>query len=608
MSRRKPAAPDAGETPESRIVRLVTGAPVHGAESSPPPDEDPPWADESGEDPFDAAGPSELRAGDAGGGDSSIDLEAVKRCAGFDHSDTDNGQRLIAHFGRDLTVMAQGGVDGGDWLHWDGCHWDLDGGAAGAALLAQKVGGRIALEAEYLEHTPQEQAALDGARGFKKADQSEKAKAARAAADDARKALKARRLARWRFAITSKNAARLKNMQVCAGPHLRKPVESFNRDPFLIVTQTHTLRLLCRTHGKGEEAEKVCQIDARAAHAREDYATGLIPCDYDPYASRPKWEAFLDRCMPDIETRRTVQQFAGTGLLGILLQRLMFHHGFGANGKSVFLAAISGVVGKSYGVSLPKETLLGQGERGAGQASPDLVRLFGKRMVRIDELKENESVREDLVKRLTGGDEMAVRNLFKGYFEFANIATPHMSGNGFPKIDGTDNGIWRRMLVVHWEVTIPVEERREFDEFVADLLTERSGILNWLLEGARDYLENGLFIGPKIAAATQEYREDMDPIGLFVAACVETAEGESVSARTLFEAYKNWAAANGRYADDKHQTRFGREMKKLFKKAETRQGRVYLDIRLHDVPAAPEKGRKREETDYPPPPDEGDGF
>lgn len=527
-------------------------------------------------DPLSAATDFERRflAGD-------VNLDAVRRCAGLDHSDTDNGRRLREHFGNNLTVIAQAGIPGGDFLSWDSRHWDLEGGANGAALLAQKIGELIAHEAEFLEHTPTERAAIEAAAA-RENDNSAVGKALREDARRAHQALEGRRAARRRFATTSKNSARLRNMRDCAAPHLRRSADDFNCDPMLVVTQTDTLRMAIGNDG----GQRRARVDVIEGHRREDYATGLIPCDYDPSARAPKFEAFLDECLPDLDVRRTVQGYSGTGLLGVLPQRLMFHHGFGANGKSVFLAVLSGVIGKSYGVSLPKETLLGLGERGAGQASPDLVRLYGKRFVRIDELKENEQVREDLVKRLTGGDEMAVRNLFKGYFEFANHATPHMSGNGKPKIDGTDNGIWRRMLVVHWDVTIPPERRREFDAFVADLLTERSGILNWLLEGARDYLENGLFIAEKVAAVTQDYREEMDPIGRFAQDCVRRRDGYRIKARVLYEAYKSWAAANAVTAC--FETRFAREMEKKFEKDRRGRVRAYLDVELHSVPDRPE--------------------
>jgi putative DNA primase/helicase len=256
----------------------------------------------------------------------------------------------------------------------------------------------------------------------------------------------------------------------------------------------------------------------------------------------------------------------------------MYHWGSGANGKSVFLAVIAGVLGSSLSVSLPKETIMGQGERGAGQASPDLVRLLGKRMVRIDELKDGEALREDLIKRLTGGDPMTVRAMYEAYLEFPNVATPHMSGNGKPKIDGTDNGIWRRMLVMHWSVEIPEGRRRDFDEIVADLLTERDGILNWLIAGAVDYLENGLYIAPAARAATEEYRVDMDPVRQFRERCLKAVPGARVQASRMYAAYVAWAKANGR--TEFSATRVGKELGRSLRRDETGSVRFYVDVEL----------------------------
>ena len=45
---------------------------------------------------------------------------------------------------------------------------------------------------------------------------------------------------------------------------------------------------------------------------------------------------------------------------------------------------------------LAQESVLGASERGAGSASPDLVRLFGKRFLSVAELKEGEALRERL--------------------------------------------------------------------------------------------------------------------------------------------------------------------------------------------------------------------
>lgn len=534
----------------------------------------PPASDDEGEGP-----PSDV------GGDPAI----VRECASLDQSDTDNAKRLIAHFGRDIAVVARDGKPGGDWISWEGRFWDYAAGPSIVTRAAQKVGGRIAAEAEFLGLTPEERRAVAAAEAFSADDKSPIAVAARSTAKAAREALTRRKLARWRFAVSSKNSARIKSMLEMAQPLTRKPSADFNRDPLKFAARNATIAFRVEDDldcPDPDVVRKVWREKVSEGHDREDLLTGLVGADYDPDARAEKFFAFLERCLPDPAVRRTLQAYSAMGLLGLLAQKLCFHYGAGANGKSVFLAVLAAVIGSSLGVSLPKETIMGTGERGAGQASPDLVRLFGKRFVRIDELKEGESVREDLVKRLTGGDTLVVRDLFQGYLEFPNVATPHMVGNGYPRIDGTDLGIWRRMLVIHWGVTIPESERKPFDAFVAELLTERAGILNWLVAGARDFLGSGLVVAEACAAATQEFREDMDPIGRFVEACVAATPGEKVQARVMYEAFKSWAMANAVAVF--HESRFGRDMKRRFKRDDRGHTRAYCDVALHDVPARPD--------------------
>ncbi len=506
------------------------------------------------------------------GGDPAI----VRECSALDHSDTDNGKRLIAHFGQDIAVVARDGSPGGDWLGWEGRFWDFAGGASLAVLLAQRVGGRIAAEGTYLALSPEEARVVAAAEAFPDSDVSETAKAARSAARAVRATLEKRRLARWRFAVSSKNSGRIDSMLKCVAPDKRMASSAFNRDPLKFAAQNATISFLV------DRERKVARVDVRQGHERGDYLTGLVSAPYDRQALRPKWNAFLERFLPDRAVRRTVRAYSGMGLLGLLAQKVMFHYGLGANGKSVFLSVLGAVIGPSLGVALPKETLMGTGERGAGQASPDLVRLFGKRFVRIDEVKEGEKLREDLIKRLTGGDTLVVRDLFKGYLEFPNVATPMMVGNGYPRVEGTDHGIWRRMLVVHWSVTIPEAEQKPFGEVTAELLSERAGILNWLIEGACDTLANRLPIAAASAVATRDFQEDMDPIGRFVAACIESAPGKTVQARALYDAYRSWAFASA--MSPASENKFGREMKKRYERGEDRLCRWYAGIALKNVP------------------------
>jgi putative DNA primase/helicase len=529
---------------------------------------------------------------------------AIEKCSKLDQSDTGNAKRFLTYFAGDVLVMQETATPGGSWLKFTGKFWDLANGAADVTLLAQQVGQLIAREADLLAATPHERRLIEAAEIAEKRrvvlgdtsfdDVPDEQKSERRmlegailAGNKARDAVVKRKIARRKFGITSQNGSRVREMLNMAAPHLRRDPASFNANPYVVATEDHTLHFARERDLEcpDPDAERfIWRVQTRPGHDRNDLITGLVPVHYDPDAVALGWQQFLHRFMPTpthAEKRRTLQQYCGVGLLGVSLQRVMYHYGLGANGKSVFLEVLTRVLGPGLAVSLPAETLVGKGDRSAGQAAPDIMRLFGKRTLRVSEVPADKPLQESLIKHITGGEDVTARTLFKGYVDFPNRTKPHMSGNGFPRIDGTDNGIWRRMMVMHWTETIPEGEQRNLEDVVSNLLTEAPGILNWLIEGALDYLNYGLYVAPAVSAATLAYRDEMDSIGQFIRDCVQAAPGETVTARTLYDAYHAWCDASAKHPV--FQQKFGREMKKRFTR---RDGAIhtYLDIRLHDVP------------------------
>jgi putative DNA primase/helicase len=189
----------------------------------------------------------------------------------------------------------------------------------------------------------------------------------------------------------------------------------------------------------------------------------------------------------------------------------------------------------------------------------------------------------DIVKRLTGGERIPARHLNKGYFEFQPRAKVHLSGNDPPVFDGSDAALKRRLLVPVWTEKIPEKEQREFEEVVTDLLTEGPAILNWLIVGALDYLNEGLVVSEDVAASTADYFDDMDPIGMFKRAHVVDAPGENVQSRVMYRAYQAWSAAAVKRPLS--EARFGSTMKKMgFKRDDSGSRHFYLNVRLIDPP------------------------
>lgn len=544
-------SPSPATDPLATIAAIVRAA----AEAPQPPASDPaPEGDPRDFDGFDDFDPGEDAPPPSG---PSVNEEAVKRCAGEPQNDIGNARRLIAHFGEDLRCGRELG-----WHVWTGTHWDMEGGKSAVETRAHWTASRIVLEARVLK--PFE--------GEKEEDFDK------------------RRASRRKFGISSGNRARTVAMIQQAEPYLTVPVDAFDADPLLVAVQNGVLRFTRELDAECPEPDAVRWKGSFSfePHRREDLVTKVMPVTYDKDAKCPRFQAFLDRFQPNPLMQRFLQVFHGLGIIGRTVQALVFHYGGGANGKSTFINAICDLMG-AYAQQLSAESLTGQGQRRGDQATPDLARLPGARLVRVSELPRGEPLKEALVKQLTGGEPMLVRHLNKGFFEFLPVFKAVMSGNDKPRIGGVDHGIWRRMRLVPWEVTIPDAEQREMGEVLAEFAAERSGILNWLIEGARLFLVEGLVTPDEVIAATAEYREEMDPIGSFMADCVERtdpSENASVTARQMYEAYVSWSLANARRPWK--ETAFGSAMphKGLTKTKE--RVRRYLDCRLHDVPARPD--------------------
>ena len=523
--------------------------------------------------------------------------DIVEWCASLDQSDTDNAARLIAHFGRDVLVVSQAKARAPFWAVWTGRYWDTDTGAARAFAVAQKVGPRMLLELERITLTESQQKLVDAAnsalekgkdRSLSDADRKLVKKA-----DSVLKRLGDRIDSRRKFAVTSKNRGRIEAMLACAAPHIQRDPDAFNADKLKFACNGHTISFRRFKKDKVINAgdpdnEREIEVDDAElivckGHERSDLITQIVPVDFKPDADCPLWRAFLAEMIPDLAVRKMIQVASGLGLLGLTVQKLFFHFGAGANGKSVYMETLTRLLGESA-VTLPASSFMGE-SRSAGSASPDIAKLYGRRFLRVKEIPEGEELQEAFVKEATGGEAISARDLFLGYFDFEPIFTAHMSGNGYPRITGTDEGIWRRMAVVHWPVQIPIEMRRPFEEMIARFEPEYPGILNWMIEGVMTYLREGLFIPESVTASTAQMRFEMDPTAEFCRDCVDPDPVGAVRGAELYQAYvRHHEDRVGRHGRPISIQRFGRIIKKKYEFAEDR-GTVYR-VRLHDVPVS----------------------
>ena len=73
---------------------------------------------------------------------------------------------------------------------------------------------------------------------------------------------------------------------------------------------------------------------------------------------------------------------------------------------------------------------------------------------------------------------------------------------------------------------------------------EISGILNWALEGWRDFRKNGLVVPEAVEKATSEYKSESDTLEAFLKEKCKTNNAAKVHTTKLFKKFKEWSQEN----------------------------------------------------------------
>jgi len=275
-------------------------------------------------------------------------------------------------------------------------------------------------------------------------------------------------------------------------------------------------------------------------HDPADLITKIAPVAYDPKAKCPRWERFLLECMGgDVELVEYLRRVVGYSLTGDVREHaLFFLHGNGANGKSTFVGTLLEVMG-DYGTPGAPDLLLAK----RGEAHPtEQADLFGARLVSCQEVEQNRYWAETTVKQLTGGDRIKARRMREDFWYFEPTHKFLVSGNHKPLVRGSDDGIWRRIKAIPFEVSFLGREDKGLS---AKLKAELPGIQAWAVRGCLEWQRDGLQDPPQVLAATADYREEQDTIGRFLEDRCEQGEGFRVTRSHLRRAYERWCEEEG---------------------------------------------------------------
>ncbi len=392
-------------------------------------------------------------------------------------------KRLIAVYGDRLRYVPQWKR----WLVWDGQRWAHDASGQ-AARWAKSIARRVTADALAIEGEKESRAAVNLAR-------------------------------------RGESSAGVSGALTLAGTEEGIVVspDELDADPFLLNCTNGVLDL--RTGKLGDHDPKLL-------------LTRMTGAAYDPAATGAAFAKFLDRVQPDEGMRSYLARLLGHALEGRQTVHLLpIFHGEGANGKSTMTTVVGSALG-DYGGAADPQLLTARTFDAHPTGTADL---FGMRLAILHESDAGRRLAEGTVKRLTGGDRIKARRMREDFWSFDPTHTFLMLTNHKPVIGGADEGIWRRLRLVPWEVVIPEDER---DEELGDKLAlELDAVLAWLVAGYQDWHANGLSDPDQVTAATAAYKDESDALGRFLAD--QTMNHGQVKSSDLFAAWCRWCGSEG---------------------------------------------------------------
>ena len=273
----------------------------------------------------------------------------------------------------------------------------------------------------------------------------------------------------------------------------------------------------------------------------QDYITKTAGTHSDPNMPTPLWTAFLQRVTHgDGELQAYLQRVCGYCLTGRIQEHVLFFlYGTGANGKTVFINTISGIMGE-YAITAPMDLFMATRNE---QHPTGLAYLRAARLVVATETDAGERWSEAKIKRLTGGDKITARFMRGDFFEYAPQFKIMIAGNHVPALRTVDEAMRRRIHLIPFTVTIPPEQR---DKHLPEKLkAEWPGILAWCVAGCALWRARGLAPPTAVTAATAAYLQAEDSFAQWLDECCERKDFALETTDELYASFKAWLEKAG---------------------------------------------------------------
>lgn len=416
----------------------------------------------------------------------------------------------------------------GEWLVWKGNVWDVDDTRRSFAAV--------------------EKCALEYQRA---ADELNR--------DIDEQGITAKSIDAWKIALRDKYYKRVSRLRTVGGagkvltfapivePSMTCREHDFDKQPWMLPVNNGVIDL--RTGG------------LTSGHP-DDMLTRALDIDYDPHADYVPITTYLDEVTGNPEISAFLKRFFGYAITGHAFEQyILVFIGPGRNGKGILFNMIGDVMGPYYH-EINRGVLLEQrNEPSPSAASEHKYSLLGKRIIVGAETNKGQKIDAAAVKGLTGEDKITCRPLFKSEISFDPTHTLFLHTNHMPLGLAKDFALIQRLLIVEFPFMyvddVAAESKkyprmadkfRQKDPRLKDKLKLcRKGMLRWLVEGCREWQEQGLSPPQSILDGVTELANSEDYTAQFIKACLIYHEDQPklrLACTTMYDAFEWWWSEN----------------------------------------------------------------
>ena len=240
-----------------------------------------------------------------------------------------------------------------------------------------------------------------------------------------------------------------------------------------------------------------------------------------------------------------VQMICGLAAIGkVYVEALIIAYGDGRNGKSTFWNAISRVLGL-YSGNISADTLTVGCRR---NIKPEMAEVKGKRLLIAAEMQEGARLNDSTVKQLCSTDDVFAEKKYKDPFSFKPCHTLVLYTNHLPRVSASDDGIWRRLIVIPFNAKITGKsDIKNYGEYLYD--NAGGAILAWVIEGAKKVIDADYHIPVPdcVKKAIEDYRSRNDWFGHFLEDKCDVGAEYKEGSSGLYQAYRNYCMDTNEY-------------------------------------------------------------